>query len=87
MKKKQLNAKQKRETKLWFALQRSHGYTMQELPKGQRVQMMFVKDKRETSKSRVVPVVCVKLAVPSDSMLGGLLTEMRKTIADVRRKR
>ena len=60
------NKKQKREFELLNELQENHGYTLREVPKGQRVLMMFSLhgEKKTIEAARVC-----QLVVPKDSAL------------------
>jgi hypothetical protein len=74
MKKKKIdaktNAKHKREGTLLEKLQLEHGYCLQDAPKGKRVTMMFMPDKKQPKKMVIRPYRCMLLCVPDDSALG-----------------
>jgi hypothetical protein len=64
------NKKQKAEFKLLDELQKNHGYMIREVPKGQRVVLISIREKKAIEPGRVC-----KLVVPGDSALAIALAE------------
>ena len=69
------NKKQTAESALLLALQNEHGYMLHDVPKSQRVTLVFGEDPKRPGKKTITANRVVQLVVPMDSALATAMTK------------